>query len=113
LKSELAEWALSHDTPLFGFLLNSSLAGNAQLTARTERALRALAREVYVTNDAAASTIQAKLPEQERQTLMRALRTRPPVSDPLTVVDYLYLGQLPALLFATEVWQHIKFQVER
>jgi hypothetical protein len=81
-----------------------------QRIAETERALRALVRDVYVTKfgDAAASTIQAKLPEQERETLVRALRTRPPVSDPLTVVDYLYLGQLPALLFASEVWQYVK-----
>ena len=56
----------------------------------------------------AAPTIQAKLKERERETLTRALRTRPPGSDPLTVVDYLYLGQLPALLFASEVWQYVK-----
>ena len=76
----------------------------------TERALRALVRDVYATKfgDAAAPTIQAKLPERERETLTRALRTRPPGSDPLTVVDYLYLGQLPALLFGSEVWQHVK-----
>ena len=48
------------------------------------------------------------MPERERETLARALRTRPPGSDPLTVVDYLYLGQLPALLFASEVWQYVK-----
>ena len=48
------------------------------------------------------------MPERERETLARALRTRPPGSDPLTVVDYLYLGQLPALLFASAVWQYVK-----
>ena len=58
--------------------------------------------------DAAASTIEAKLPEPEREILTRALRRRPPGSDSLTVVDYLYLGQLPALLFASEVWQYVK-----
>jgi hypothetical protein len=78
--------------------------------AETERALRDLVRDVYGSTfgDAAASSIQAKLSEQERDTLMRALRRRPPGSDPLTVVDYLYLGQLPALLFASEVWQYVK-----
>ena len=81
-----------------------------QRIGETERALRTLVREVYATKfgDAAASTIEAKLSERERETLTRALRTRPPGSDPLTVVDYLYLGQLPALLFANEVWQHVK-----
>jgi hypothetical protein len=81
-----------------------------QRIGETERALRALVREVYATKfgDAAAATIQAKLPERERETLARALRTRPSGSDPLTVVDYLYLGQLPALLFASEVWQYVK-----
>ena len=39
---------------------------------------------------------------------MRALRSRPPGSDPLTVVDYLYLGQLPPLLFANDVWQEVR-----
>ncbi len=81
-----------------------------QRIAETERALRALVRDVYAAKfgDAAASTMQAKLPEREREILTRALRSRPPSSDPLTVVDYLYLGQLPALLFASEVWQDAK-----
>lgn len=81
-----------------------------QRIGETERALRALVRDVYATKfgDAAAPTIQAKLSERERETLTRALRTRPPGSDPLTVVDYLYLGQLPGLLFASEVWQSVK-----
>jgi hypothetical protein len=81
-----------------------------QRIGETERVLRALVRDVYATKfgEAAAPTIQAKLPERERETLTRALRTRPPGSDPLTVVDYLYLGQLPALLFAAEVWQYAK-----
>jgi hypothetical protein len=81
-----------------------------QRIAETERALRALVREVYATKfgDGAAATIQAKLPEREQETLTRALRTRPVGSDPMTVVDYLYLGQLPPLLFASEVWQHVR-----
>jgi hypothetical protein len=81
-----------------------------QRIGETERALRALVRDVYATKfgDSAASIIEAKLSERERETLTRALRTRPPGSDPLTVVDYLYLGQLPSLLFASEVWQYVK-----
>ena len=76
----------------------------------TERALRALVRDVYGTRfgEAAAATIEAKLSERERETLTRALRSRPAGSDPLTVVDYLYLGQLPPLLFANDVWQYAK-----
>jgi hypothetical protein len=76
----------------------------------TERALRSLVREVYASRfgDTAAETIQAKLPERDRESLMRALRSRPPGSDPLTVVDYLYLGQLPPLLFANDVWQEVR-----
>ena len=58
--------------------------------------------------DGAAASIEAKLPERERETLTRALRSRPAGSDPLTVVDYLYLGQLPPLLFANDVWQYAK-----
>jgi hypothetical protein len=78
--------------------------------ADTERALRSLVREAYASRfgDTAAEAIQAKLPERDSETLMRALRARPPGSDPLTVVDYLYLGQLPALLFANDVWQKVR-----
>lgn len=32
------------------------------------------------------------------------MRARPTGADPLTVIDYLYLGQLPPLLFNKEVW---------
>src|SRR5262249_12306472 len=73
-------------------------------------ALRALVRDVYASlfGDTAAAMIQAKLPERERESLIRALRARPAGSDPLTVVDYLYLGQLPPLLFANDVWQRVK-----
>jgi hypothetical protein len=78
--------------------------------ADTERALRSLVREVYASKfgDTAAATLQAKLPERDRELLMRALRARPSGSDPLTVVDYLYLGQLPPLLFANDVWQEVR-----
>lgn len=81
-----------------------------QRIADTERALRNLVREAYASKfgDTAAATIQANLPERDRESLMRALRVRPAGSDPLTVVDYLYLGQLPALLFRHEVWQEVR-----
>jgi hypothetical protein len=39
---------------------------------------------------------------------VRALRSRPPGSDPLTILDYLYLAALPPLLFANDVWQDAK-----
>jgi hypothetical protein len=45
------------------------------------------------------------LPERESETLARALRARPAGSEPLSIVDYLYLGQIPPLLFATDAWQ--------
>lgn len=78
--------------------------------AETERALRALVRTVYVhrCGDAAAARIEAALPPPEREALARALRSRPAGADPLTVVDYLYLKQLPALLFANDVWGDAK-----
>jgi hypothetical protein len=81
-----------------------------QRIGETERTLRGLVREVYASRfgDGAASTIQAKLPERDREVLLRSLRARPPGSDPLTVVDYLYLGQLPPLLFANDVWQEVR-----
>jgi hypothetical protein len=84
-----------------------------QRIADAERALRTLVREVYASifGDTAAATIQAKLPERDRESLMRALRARPPGSDPLTVVDYLYLGQLPPLLFANDVWQAVRLRL--
>ena len=84
-----------------------------QRIADTERALRSLVREVYASrfSDTAAETIQAKLPDRDRELLMRALRARPPGSEPLTVVDYLYLGQLPPLLFANDVWQEVKLRL--
>jgi hypothetical protein len=76
----------------------------------TERALRSLVRDVYRQRfgEAAARKIQDALGEKEKETLGRALRARPDNSDPLTVVDYLYLGQLPPLLFSGDVWQDAK-----
>jgi hypothetical protein len=78
-----------------------------QRIAETERALRGVAREVYAARfgEQAARRIEEALPERDRETLARALRARPARSDPLSIVDYLYLGQIPSLLFATDVWQ--------
>ena len=58
--------------------------------------------------DAAARRIEEALPDRERESLIRALRARPAGSEPLTNVDYLYLGQLPTLLFSNEAWQHAR-----
>jgi hypothetical protein len=73
----------------------------------TERALRGVVRDAYVEEYAAnaAAKIEEALPEQDRKVLERALRARPQGADPLTVVDYLYLAQLPPLLFVPVVWQ--------
>jgi hypothetical protein len=73
----------------------------------TERALRIVLREVYAERfgGAAAKRIEDALPERERENLARALRARPAGSEPLSIVDYLYLGQIPPLLFATESQQ--------
>ena len=81
-----------------------------QRIVETERALRALVREVYSERfrDAAARKIEDALSERERETLSRALRARPAGADPLSIVDYLYLGQLPPLLFANDVWQEAR-----
>lgn len=81
--------------------------------AETERALRALVREVYVARfpNAAAKKIEEALPEQARETLARTLRARPAGADPLSVVDYLYLGQLPPLLFPNEIWQEARLRL--
>jgi hypothetical protein len=81
-----------------------------QRIAETERALRAIVREVYAARfgDSAASRIEAGVPEGERQTLARNLARRPPGAEPLSIVDYLYLGQLPAILFAPDVQQEAR-----
>jgi hypothetical protein len=76
----------------------------------TERALRALVREIYGRRFAAngAAKIEAALPPAERESLSRALRSRPAGSDPMSVVDYLYIAQLPPLLFTNDVWPEAK-----
>jgi len=78
-----------------------------QRIVETERALRGVVREVYASRfgETAARKIEERLHDREREILARALRARPAGSEPLSIVDYLYLGQLPPLLFATEVWQ--------
>jgi hypothetical protein len=81
-----------------------------QRIVETERTLRGVVREVYAARfgDAAAPRIEEALPERERESLARALRARPAGAEPLSIVDYLYLGQLPPLLFAAEVWQEAR-----
>jgi hypothetical protein len=78
-----------------------------QRIAVTERALRGVVRDVYVEcfGEQAARRIEDTVPEIDRPILARALRARPPGADPLTIVDYLYLAQLPPLLFSKDVWQ--------
>jgi len=78
-----------------------------QRIVETERALRGVVREVYAARfgEAAARKIAEALPERGRESLAHALRTRPAGAEALSVVDYLYLGQLPPLLFAAGVWQ--------
>lgn len=78
-----------------------------QRIVETERALRGVVREVYSArfDDAAAHKIEEALPEREREGLVRALRARPAGSEPLSIIDYLYIGQLPPLPFAADVWQ--------
>ncbi len=81
-----------------------------QRIVETERALRGVVREVYAARfgEAAARKIEEALPERERENLVRALRARPASADALSIVDYLYLGQLPPLLFAADIWQEAR-----
>jgi hypothetical protein len=76
----------------------------------TERALRGMVRAVYLAHfhDHAAAEIQEALPPVERDGLTRSLRSRPAGADPLSVVDYLYLGQLVALLFKDATQQETR-----
>src|ERR1700676_1117700 len=61
--------------------------------------------------EAAARRIEETLPEREREILARALRARPAGSDPLSIVDYLYLAQIPPLLFQADVWQDARHRL--
>jgi hypothetical protein len=81
-----------------------------QQIAETERALRATIRKVYAARfgGAAAEKIEEALPGRQRERLAGALRARPAGSEPLSIVDYLYLGQLPTLLLAENVWEDVR-----
>lgn len=72
-----------------------------------ERALRRVLRHVYAKSfgETAAQTLEQTLPERDRETLTRALRARPNGLEPLSVVDYLYLGQIAQLLFSERTQQ--------
>jgi len=77
---------------------------------QAERALRSIVRDVYSARfgDGAAARIEAAIPEKERVQLARSLARRPAGTEPLSIVDYLYLGQLPSLLFADAVQQDVR-----
>jgi hypothetical protein len=77
-----------------------------QRIAETERALRQVVRAAYLSKfgNAARAHIEAALNQTERERLERAIRSLPPGADPLRVLDYLYLGQLPDLLAKKDVW---------
>ena len=81
-----------------------------QRIADAERALRAVVREVYAARfgSEARDRIEAGLGDRERETLSRAVRSLPAGLDPLQIVDYLYLAQLPALLTRSDVWAEAK-----
>jgi hypothetical protein len=68
--------------------------------AEAELGLRQAVRRVYSERfgGEAASRIEECLSERERESLARALRSRPSGADPLTITDYLYIGQLLPLL---------------
>jgi hypothetical protein len=78
-------------------------------------ATRAVQRErVDVTlRHPATSRIEGAVPEREREALARALRSRPAGADALSIVDYLYLGQLPSILFAPDVQQEARARFSR
>ena len=53
--------------------------------------------------------------QQRRMLVARDIHDTTPFgslhSDPITVVDYLYLGQLPKLLFSNDVWAEAKVRL--
>lgn len=77
---------------------------------QVERSLRAVVREVYAARfgESAAARIEAAVPEKERDQLARNLARRPAGTEPLSIVDYLYLGQLPGVLFSDAVQQDVR-----
>jgi hypothetical protein len=78
--------------------------------AETELGLRGLVKEVYALQfgNNVRESIEASLGATEREQLSRASRNMPSASDPLNIVDYLYLGQLAPLLFKQGVWQEVR-----
>jgi hypothetical protein len=83
-----------------------------QRITEVERVLRGIVRQAYIRRfgERAAQNIEQGLSEAERTTLSRALRARPADADPISIVDYLYLSQLPALLFKSDVWSDVRQQ---
>jgi hypothetical protein len=81
-----------------------------QRIGEAEKALRGVVRDAYTARfgGEARNRIEATLNDAERERLNRALRSLPAGADALRVVDYLYLAQLPTLLFANDVWQEAK-----
>lgn len=75
--------------------------------ADVELKLRTIVRDVYRARyqGAAATAIEGALDVPSRESLARASRNRPVGSDALAIVDYLYLMQLPVLLFRPDTWQ--------
>jgi hypothetical protein len=78
--------------------------------AEAERALRTFVRDLYSArfHTEAAARIEQTLPEREREGLGRSLRSRPAGADALSIVDYLYLGQLVSLLFSPATQQEAR-----
>lgn len=74
--------------------------------AETELALRQVVREIFVElfEDQAAAQIEATMQGSDAASVQRALRSRPVNAGPLSIVDYLYLGQLSQLLFSKQAW---------
>jgi hypothetical protein len=71
-----------------------------------ELRLRAAVRSVYSNRfgHEAGSALVAALDGRERESLERASRNLPAGAERLGLVDYLYIGQLPGLLFRPDVW---------
>lgn len=82
--------------------------------SQTERALRRLVKELYRAKYAeeAEAKIEALLSDAERSVLTRALRSRGSAVEALSLVDYLYLAQLPRLLFASPIWEEARKRFE-
>jgi hypothetical protein len=81
--------------------------------ATTEVALRRLVRDVYASRfgDKAAEKITDTLSDSDRDALRRATRNNPSGLSTVGVIDYLYLGALPPLLFAPNVWDDVRTKI--